>query len=65
MRKKRFLAIVTAIIFSISLAAPVTVSATEAEEAADLTDEEQEEGEQTTIVAPGAEDEDVEEKAEG
>ena len=59
MRKKRFLAIVTAIIFSISLAAPVTVSATEAEEAADLTDEEQEEGEQTTIVAPGAEDEDA------
>ena len=44
MRKKRFLAIVTAIIFSISLAAPVAVSATEAEEAADLTDEEQEEG---------------------
>ena len=57
MRNKRFLAIVAAIIFSISFAAPVTVSATEVDETTDLVDEEQEEGEQTTIVAPGVEDE--------
>lgn len=59
MRKKRFLAIAAAIIFSISFAAPVTVSATEVDETTDLVDEEQEEGEQTTIVAPGVEDEDT------
>ena len=58
MRKKRFLAIAAAIIFSISFAAPVTVSATEVDETTDLVDEE-EEGEQTTIVAPGVEDEDT------
>ena len=57
MRKKRFLAIAAAIIFSISFAAPVTVSATEVDETTELVDEEQEEGEQTTIVAPGVEDE--------
>lgn len=59
MRKKRFLAIAAAIIFSISFAAPVTVSATEVDEETDLVDDEQEEGEQTTIAAPGAEDEDT------
>lgn len=59
MRKKRFLAIAAAIIFSISFAAPVTVSATEVDETTDLVDEEQEEGEQTTIVAPGVEGEDT------
>lgn len=59
MRKKRFLAIAAAIIFSISFAAPVTVSATEVDETTELVDEEQEEGEQTTIVAPGVEDEDT------
>ncbi|MBO5155157.1 MAG: cadherin-like beta sandwich domain-containing protein [Eubacterium sp.] len=59
MRKKRFLAIAAAIIFSISFAAPVTVSATEVDETTDLVDDEQEEGEQTTIAAPGAEDEDT------
>lgn len=57
MRKKRFLAIAAAIIFSISFLAPVTVSATEVDETTELVDEEQEEGEQTTIVAPGVEDE--------
>lgn len=56
MRKKRFLAIVAAIIFSVSFSSSVTVSATEVDETEDLTDEE-EEGEQTTIVAPGAEGE--------
>ena len=59
MRKKRFLAIAAAIIFSISFSAPVTVSATEVDETTELVDEEQEEGEQTTIVAPGVEDEDT------
>lgn len=59
MRKKRFLAIVAAIIFSISFSAPVTVSATEVDETTELVDEEQEEGEQTTIVAPGVEGEDT------
>lgn len=59
MRKKRFLAIAAAIIFSISFSAPVTVSATEVDETTDLVDEEQEEGEQTTIVAPGVEGEDT------
>lgn len=58
MRKKRFLAIAAAIAVSISFTAPVTVSATEVEEAADMIDDEQEEGEQTTIMAPGAETED-------
>lgn len=59
MRKKRFLAIAAAIIFSISFSAPVTVSATEVDETTELVDEEQEEGEQTTIVAPGVEGEDT------
>ena len=57
MRKKRFLAIVAAITLSISFTVPVTVFATEVEE--DVIDDEQEEGEQTTIVAPDADSEDT------
>ena len=56
MRKKRFLAIVAAIALSISFTAPVTVSATEVEE--EIPDDEQEDGEQTTIIAPDADSED-------
>lgn len=51
MRKKRFLAIVAAIAISISFVAPVTAFATETE---DTVDDEQEEGEQSTIMAPDA-----------
>lgn len=57
MRKKRFLAIAAAITLSISFTVPVTVFATEVEE--DVIDDEQEEGEQTTIVAPDADSEDT------
>ena len=58
MRKKRFLAIAAAIAVSISIASPVTAFATESEETTDTVDDEQAEGEQTTIVAPGAESDD-------
>lgn len=56
MRKRRFLVIVAAIAISMSFTAPVTISATEVEDGADTTDDEQEDGEQTTIAAPDAED---------
>ncbi|MCI5828652.1 MAG: cadherin-like beta sandwich domain-containing protein [Lachnospiraceae bacterium] len=52
MRKKRFLAITAAI--AISLAAPVTAFATEPGEVSNTIDDEQAEGEQTTIVEPDA-----------
>lgn len=55
MRNKHFLAIVAAIAISISFAAPVTISATEVETGSDIIDDEQEDGEQTTIAAPDAE----------
>lgn len=57
MRNKRFLAIAAAIAISISLSAPVTAFATEAEEVSDTVDDEQEEGEQTTIMAPDSDNE--------
>lgn len=57
MRKRRFLAIAAAFAVSMTLtAAPVTVLATEpGEEYDDTVDDEQEEGEQTTVAEPGAE----------
>lgn len=54
MRKKRFLAILAAIAISISFVTPLTAFATEVEEETDTIDDELEEGEQTTIAAPGA-----------
>lgn len=56
MRNKRFLAAV-AIAISMSLSAPVMAFATEADEISDTVDDEQEEGEQTTIMAPDADEE--------
>lgn len=64
MRKKRFLAIVAAIAISMSFTAPVTISATEVEGGADTTDDEQADGEQTTIAAPDADD-DTDDRSSG
>ena len=58
MRKKRFLAIAAAIAVSMSVTVPMTVFATEAEETADIIDDELEEGEQMTIEDPGEADSD-------
>jgi len=55
MRKKRFLAIAAAIAVSMTFPAPAAVFATEADESADIVDDEQEEGEQTTVAEPDAE----------
>lgn len=55
MRKKYFLAILAAVAISMSCVTPAMVSATEVEDTSDMIDDEQAEGEQTTVAAPGAE----------